>query len=116
MIHELRLRFDVDESGANTTRLSLCNDTERAMAHHFREPERRRPLLLPADMRDWLPQGAIVHLIVDAVAMRDLSDLEAGCRVGPGGAAACGGRGRPAGARLARSPRPRAGRARAGAS
>jgi len=44
----------------------------RAMAHHFREPERRQAFLLPDDMMDWLPEGDIVHLIVDAVAMMDL--------------------------------------------
>src|SRR4051794_7940156 len=57
------------------------------MAHHFREPERRQPLLLPADMRDWLPQGDIVHLIVDAVAMMDLSEFEASAKLGRAGQA-----------------------------
>src|SRR3954471_4007739 len=57
------------------------------MAHHFCEPERRQPLLLPADMMDWLPEGDIVHLIVDAVALMDLSDFEATCKVGEAGQA-----------------------------
>src|SRR4051812_15675374 len=57
------------------------------MAHHFREPERRQPLLLPADMRDWLPQGDIVHSIVDAVAMMDLSEFEASAKLGRAGQA-----------------------------
>src|SRR3954470_20925505 len=87
MIHELRLRFDVDESGANTTRLSLCNDTERAMAHHFREPERRQPLLLPADMRVWLPQVDFVHLIFYAVSMMFLSEFEASAKLARAGQA-----------------------------
>src|SRR5712671_771442 len=57
------------------------------MAHHFCEPERRQPLLLPADMMDWLPEGDIVHLIVDAVAMMDLSTFEAGYKLGRAGQA-----------------------------
>lgn len=39
------------------------------MAQHFRNPERRQPLLLPADMMEWLPEGDIVHLIVDAIGV-----------------------------------------------
>ena len=57
------------------------------MAHHFREPERRQALLLPADMMEWLPEGDIVHLIVDAVAMMDLSEFEAGYKLGRAGQA-----------------------------
>jgi transposase len=33
-------------------------------------------------MMDWLPEGDIVHLIVDAVALMDLSGFEATCKVG----------------------------------
>ena len=57
------------------------------MAHHFRKPERRQGFLLPADMMDWLPEGDIVHLIVDAVAMVDLCGFEAGCKLGHAGQA-----------------------------
>ena len=57
------------------------------MAHHFREPERRQPLLLPADMMDWLPAGDIVHLVVDAVSMMDLSEFEADAKLGRAGQA-----------------------------
>ncbi len=57
------------------------------MAHHFREPERRQAFLLPADMMDWLPEGDIVHLIVDAVAMMDLGGFEAGYKLGRAGQA-----------------------------
>ena len=32
----------------------------------------RQRYLLPVDMMDWLPEGDIVHLIVDAVALSDL--------------------------------------------
>lgn len=57
------------------------------MAHHFREPERRQAFLLPADMMDWLPEGDIVHLIVDAVAMMDLGEFEADYKLGRAGQA-----------------------------
>ncbi len=57
------------------------------MAHFFREPDRRQRFLLPVDMMDWLPEGDIVHLIVDAVALMDLSDFEATCKVGGTGQA-----------------------------
>ena len=57
--------------------MRTSNDTGRAMAHHFREPERRQKHLLPIDMMEWLPEGDIVHLIVDAVAVMDLSKFEA---------------------------------------
>jgi len=57
------------------------------MAEHFREPERRQKALLPADMMEWLPQDDIVHLIVEAVAMMDLSKFEAGYKLGGAGKA-----------------------------
>jgi len=57
------------------------------MAHHFREPERRQAFLLPADMMDWLPEGDIVHLIVDAVSMMDLGEFEADYKLGRAGQA-----------------------------
>lgn len=55
------------------------------MAHFFREPDRRQRFLLPVDMMDWLPEGDIVHVIVDAVGLMDLSDFEATCKVGRSG-------------------------------
>ena len=57
------------------------------MAEHFREPERRQQALLPADMMEWLPQDDIVHLIVEVVAMMDLSKFEAGYELGGAGKA-----------------------------
>ncbi len=57
------------------------------MAEHFREPERLQKALLPADMMEWLPQDDIVHLIVEAVAMMDLSKFEAGYKLGGAGKA-----------------------------
>ena len=57
------------------------------MAHHFREAERRQKALLPADMNEWLPDNDIVHLIVEAVDMMDLSKFEAGYKLGRAGQA-----------------------------
>ena len=55
------------------------------MAHFFRAPDRRQRFLLPVDMMDWLPEDDIVHLIVDAVGVMDLSEFEATCKVGHAG-------------------------------
>src|SRR4051794_1862928 len=52
------------------------------MAHFFRAPDRRKRFLLPLDMMEWLPEDDIVHLIVDAVELMDLSKFEATCKVG----------------------------------
>ena len=57
------------------------------MAQFFREPDRRQRFLLPVDMMDWLPGDDIVHLIVDAVGLMDLSAFEAACKVGGAGQA-----------------------------
>ena len=38
-------------------------------------------------MRDWLPEDDIVHLIVDAVSLMDLSEFEAAHRLGGAGQA-----------------------------
>jgi transposase len=57
------------------------------MAHDFRCPERRQTFLLPPDMRDWLPEDDIVHLILDAVALMDLSAFEAAHKLGGAGQA-----------------------------
>jgi transposase len=58
------------------------------MARDFRRPERRQGFLLPPDMRDWVPQDDIVHLVLDAVSLMDLSAFEEGHRVGGVGQAA----------------------------
>src|SRR5215212_2088102 len=55
------------------------------MAHFFRTPDRRQRFLLPVDMMEWLPEDDIIHLIVDAVGLMDLSKFEASCKVGGAG-------------------------------
>jgi transposase len=57
------------------------------MAGFFRQPDRRQRYLLPVDMMDWLPDGDIVHLVVDAVELMDVSKFEAAHRVGGAGQA-----------------------------
>lgn len=52
------------------------------MARDFRRPERRQAFLLPPDMQDWVPQDDIVHLVLDAVSLMDLSKYEEEHRVG----------------------------------
>ena len=34
------------------------------------------PLLLPPDLRDWLPKAHLVHFIMDAVAQLDVSSAK----------------------------------------
>jgi hypothetical protein len=60
---------------------------ETDMAGFFRAPDRRQLYLLPVDMMDWLPSGDIVHWVVDAVELMDLSAFEAEHRVGGAGQA-----------------------------
>lgn len=55
------------------------------MAHFFRKPDRRQQFLLPVDMMDWLAEDDIVHLVVDAVELMDLSGFEAASKVGRAG-------------------------------
>jgi transposase len=55
------------------------------MAHFFRTPDRRQRFLLPVDMMEWLPEDDIIHLIVDAVGLMDLSKFEATCKLGGAG-------------------------------
>lgn len=52
------------------------------MARDFRRPERRQGFLLPPDMQDWVPQDGIVHPVLDAVSLMDLSKHEEEHRVG----------------------------------
>ncbi|TCT00433.1 IS1182 family transposase [Aquabacter spiritensis] len=47
------------------------------MANFYREPDRRQRFLLPVDMADWVPDTDLVHLLLDAVGLMDLSAFEA---------------------------------------
>ena len=43
------------------------------MAARFVNSDRDTPLILPPDLRDWVSQGHLVHFILDAVSLLDLS-------------------------------------------
>ena len=42
------------------------------MPQNFLYPQRDQPLLLPVDMREWLPEDDLVFVVLDAVATLDL--------------------------------------------
>jgi transposase len=45
------------------------------VSQNFLSPQRDQPLLLPADMREWLPEDDLVHVVLDAVATLDLGEF-----------------------------------------
>jgi transposase len=57
------------------------------MAKNYRPVDRDQLFLLPLDMREWLPGGHPVHLVIAAVERMDTSAFHAGRRLGGAGAA-----------------------------
>jgi transposase len=45
------------------------------MPQNFLFPQRDQPLLLPVDMREWLPENDLVFVVLDAVATLDLGEF-----------------------------------------
>ena len=45
------------------------------MPQNFLCPQRDQPLLLPVDMREWLPEDDLVFIVLDAVATLDLGEF-----------------------------------------
>jgi transposase len=45
------------------------------MPQNFVYPQRDQPLLLPVDMREWLPEDDLVFVVLDAVAALDLGEF-----------------------------------------
>jgi transposase len=45
------------------------------MPQNFLYPQRDQPLLLPVDMREWLPEDDLVFVVLDAVATLDLGEF-----------------------------------------
>ena len=45
------------------------------MPQNFLFPQRDQPLLMPVDMREWLPEDDLVFLVLDAVAALDLGEF-----------------------------------------
>jgi transposase len=58
------------------------------MLQNFLFPQRDRPLLLPVDMREWLPGDDLVFVVLDAVAALDLGEFRRRYRAGGHGRAA----------------------------
>ena len=42
---------------------------------NFLYPQRGQPLLMPVDMREWLPEDDLVLVVLDAVATLDLGEF-----------------------------------------
>ena len=57
------------------------------MAKGYRPVDRDQPFLLPPDMREWLPAGHAVWLVIEAVRLLDTSAFHARRRTGGAGAA-----------------------------
>jgi hypothetical protein len=55
------------------------------MPQNFLRPQRDQPLLLPVDMREWLPEDDLAFVVLDAVATLDLEEFTAA--TGPTGTA-----------------------------
>jgi transposase len=60
------------------------------MPQNFLFPQRDQPLLLPADMREWLPEDDLVFVVLDAVATLDLGEFRRRYRADGHGRAAGG--------------------------
>src|SRR5882757_9757696 len=43
------------------------------MSARFVDVDRNTPMLLPQDLRDWVPADDLVHFLVDALPLLDLS-------------------------------------------
>jgi transposase len=54
----------------------------------FLYPQRDQSLLMPADMREWLPEDDLVFVVLDAVATLDLGEFRRGYRADGHGRAA----------------------------
>src|SRR6516165_11060757 len=72
------------------------------MPQNFLFPQRDQPLLMPVDMREWLPEDDLVYVVLDAVAALDLGGFRRRYRADGHGRAASGpgGDGRAAAVRL----------------
>ena len=57
------------------------------MAKDFEYPDRDQAFLLPPDMREWLPPGHLVWLVIDTVAALDLSVFRRRAKLGGAGRA-----------------------------
>jgi transposase len=58
------------------------------MPQNFLCPQRDQPMLMPVDMREWLPEDDLVFVVLDAVATLDLDGFRRRYRAGGHGRAA----------------------------
>jgi transposase len=58
------------------------------MPQNFLFPQRDQPLLMPVDMREWLPEDDLVYVVLDAVAALDLGGFRRQSRADGHGRAA----------------------------
>ena len=58
------------------------------VSQNFLFPQRDQPLLMPADMREWLPEDDLVYVVLDAVATLDLGEFRRSYRADGHGRAA----------------------------
>jgi hypothetical protein len=47
------------------------------MPQNFIFPQRDQPMLMPVDMREWLPEDDLVFVVLDAVATLELGEFRA---------------------------------------
>jgi transposase len=57
------------------------------VAKDFEYPDRDQAFLLPPDMREWLPEGHLVWLVIDTVAALDLTGFRKRAKLGGAGRA-----------------------------
>ena len=50
------------------------------MATRFVTVDRNTPLLLPPDLRDWVPADHLAHFVIDAVEAIDLREVRVNTR------------------------------------
>ena len=60
------------------------------MPQNFLCPQRDQPMLMPVDMREWLPEDDLVFIVLDAVATLDLGEFRRRYRADGHGRAASG--------------------------
>jgi transposase len=60
------------------------------MPQNFLFPQRDQPMLMPVDMREWLPEDDLVFVVLDAVATLDLGEFRRRYRADGHGRAASG--------------------------
>ena len=60
------------------------------MPQNFLCPQRDQPMLMPVDMREWLPEDDLVFIVLDAVAALDLGEFRRRYRADGHGRAASG--------------------------